>query len=229
MEIYNDNYCVYVHTNKIDNRKYVGQTCQNVDSRWRDGKGYQESPYFYNVIQKYGWDNFEHEVIASHLTKEEADNFEKLLINKLNTMDRLYGYNLKEGGSNGKLSEESRKKISETLKNIYVDKTKCAMYGKHHSEETKRKNSESHKGMFAGEKNYFYGKTYCGATNPRARKIAQLDMNGNYIRSWEYIRQASNELGINPAGISDCCRGKGKTSGGFKWMYLEDYEKLQNS
>ena len=84
MEVYNDTYCVYIHTNKINNKKYVGQTIHgdNPNLRWKNGGGYRNQLYFYQAIQKYGWDNFEHEVVASNLTKEESDNFEKLLIKK---------------------------------------------------------------------------------------------------------------------------------------------------
>lgn len=167
------NYCVYIHTSP-SGKKYVGQTCQNLKKRWgENGKRYLEKkndkyihPAFARAIKKYGWDNFNHEVVANNLTKEEADNFEKLFIEKLNTMNPKYGYNLKDGGSNGSLSEETRKKISESHKG-----NKNYMYGKQMSEETKQKLSESHKGKMVseetkkkiseslqGENNYLYGK-----------------------------------------------------------------------
>ena len=59
----------------------------------KDGSGYLIKkndkycqPAFASAILKYGWNNFEHEIVANNLTKEEADDFEKLLIKKLNTM-----------------------------------------------------------------------------------------------------------------------------------------------
>ena len=69
MEIYNGNYCVYIHINKINGKMYIGQTCQKPEKRWNSGKGYKDDVYFSTAIQKYSWDNFEHEVIASILTK----------------------------------------------------------------------------------------------------------------------------------------------------------------
>ena len=69
----NKNYCVYCHTNKINGKKYIGITCQKPNKRWGvDGKKYHESPKFWNAIQKYGWDNFNHEVLFTHLSKDEA-------------------------------------------------------------------------------------------------------------------------------------------------------------
>ena len=50
------------------------------------------------AVEKYGWDSFEKEVVASGLTKEEAGHFEQLLIRKLDLMDRKYGYNQTSGG-----------------------------------------------------------------------------------------------------------------------------------
>jgi len=148
MEIYNGNYCVYIHTNKINGKKYVGQTCRKPEYRWNSGKGYKDNIYFTNAIQKYGWDGFEHEVIASNLTKEEADNFEKILIQELNTMNLEFGYNLRAGGSEVVFSEESKKKMSESRIGLFAGENH-PMYGKHHTEESKKKISEGSREVWA--------------------------------------------------------------------------------
>ena len=105
-------YCVYVHINKINGKMYVGQTCQKPEKRWQNGGGYLNSTYFYHAIQKYGWDNFEHEIVASNLTQQEADNFERLLIEKLDTLNHDKGYNIRVGGANGRLTQEHKNKIA---------------------------------------------------------------------------------------------------------------------
>ena len=149
--IENGKYCVYIHTSP-SGKMYVGQTGTKPEKRWgKDGNGYLKKykkdgeyaqPAFACAIIKYGWNNFDHEIIASNLTKEEADNFEKLLIEKLNTINPKYGYNCTIGGDGCSPSEEARKKMSDSHKGM-----KC-------SEETKKKISESLK----GENNYLYGK-----------------------------------------------------------------------
>ena len=141
-EIYNDTYCVYAHINKTNGKIYIGQTCQKPEYRWNSGKNYNECTYFYNAIEKYGWDGFDHEIIASNLTKDEADNFEKLLIQKLDTMNSDVGYNLRAGGADGIFSEESKKKMSESRIGQRSGE-KHPMYGKNHSEDTKNKIGDS--------------------------------------------------------------------------------------
>ena len=72
------NYKVYIHTNTINNKQYVGITFQDVARRWRpDGSGYKQNKYFWNSIQKYGWNNFKHEIIADNLTKQDAEKLEQ--------------------------------------------------------------------------------------------------------------------------------------------------------
>ena len=42
-----NNYTVYSHRNKINNKIYIGITKQNVNNRWKgQGKGYSQSPRF---------------------------------------------------------------------------------------------------------------------------------------------------------------------------------------
>lgn len=93
MEIRDGPYTVYAL--QFPNGKfYVGITSQDPpEKRWANGKGYGKGLPVRNAIEKYGWDNVEKQIVASHLTKDEADNFERLLIDRLNLTDNRYGYN----------------------------------------------------------------------------------------------------------------------------------------
>lgn len=233
MEIYNDTYCVYMHINKINGKKYIGQTCQNPTRRWgKDGDGYKRSSYFYNAIKKYGWDNFEHEIIASNLTKSEADNFEKLLIDKLDLRNPDNGYNLKEGGSNGRPSEISKQKmknshVGKTLSEEQKRKISESNKGRIPSEESRKKISESHKGKKYSEEakkkmsNARMGK-YAGGDHPRARSVDQYDENWNFIRRWNCITTVEKELNISHYNIIACCKGRRNFAGGYRWKYADN-------
>lgn len=56
------NFTIYKHICP-NGKVYIGQTSLNPESRWQKGRHYKGSPYFYNAILKYGWDNIEHIIL----------------------------------------------------------------------------------------------------------------------------------------------------------------------
>ena len=91
-------YILYVHVTP-NNKKYFGITCKSVDERWRnDGSGYKTQRLFWRAIQKYGWDNIQHIVLADNLSKEWACKLEQDLIWKYKSNNPKYGYNVSTGG-----------------------------------------------------------------------------------------------------------------------------------
>ena len=104
------NYSVYIHTNKINGKVYIGITRQKPERRWQNGFGYADT-YFGNAINKYGWDNFEHNVIVTNVSKEKACKIEQNLIALYKSDDKVHGYNIAKGGQTcdcltGKCGEE---------------------------------------------------------------------------------------------------------------------------
>ena len=135
-------YFVYKHTSP-SNKNYIGITRQNPPSkRWANGKGYSHNIYFDRAIKKYGWDNFQHEILFANLTAKEAEDKERELILFYKSADREFGYNIDLGGGlvNGReFSDETRQKISEKAKIRLMDKTNHPLYGKPMPEEVKKK------------------------------------------------------------------------------------------
>jgi group I intron endonuclease len=133
---------IYKITNNINNKIYIGQTIEDLKKRWSRHnwtctKG-RNAMAITNAIIKYGKENFIIEQIDTANTIDELNDKEIYYINKLNSLSPN-GYNLTTGGGNKRLSEETKRKISESNK------------GKKRSEETKRKLSESHKGWVPTE------------------------------------------------------------------------------
>lgn len=90
-------FTVYKHTTP-NNKCYIGITGQkNYLKRWQKGFGYKGQVFFY-AIEKYGWDNIKHEIIAEDLTEKEAQQLEIELIGKYKSNDPKYGYNISSGG-----------------------------------------------------------------------------------------------------------------------------------
>lgn len=108
-------FSVYLHTDKTDGRKYIGITSQQPERRWQRGLGYVNNPYFFNLIKKRGWDGFEHEIVASGLTKEKSLDLEEKLIEKYKLQDKKYGINLRAGGLQNLPGVETRQNISKSL------------------------------------------------------------------------------------------------------------------
>lgn len=127
-------FCVYMHTNKINDKKYIGITCRNPKLRWQNGKGYINNEYFYRAILKYGWDNFEHDILYRNLTKEQACLLEVELIKQYHTQYPKYGYNITAGGDFPKIEESIKDEWGEKNSNRTLDK----MRNRKLSEESKR-------------------------------------------------------------------------------------------
>lgn len=172
-------YCVYKHTTP-SGKIYIGITSRNPKSRWANGNGYKNSRHFFNAIIKYGWNNITHEILFNNLTEQKAKEIEITLIAKFNSNHASFGYNRTRGGDtsiplygkrNGMFgkthSDETKKRMKELMIDRFSDKTNHPMYGKPRSQETKEKLRVSHKGKSAGSKNYFYGKHNSGEKHPR--------------------------------------------------------------
>jgi group I intron endonuclease len=120
---------VYLLINTINNKIYIGQTWLQLSDRMgKDGINYRNSIYLYNAIRKYGSDNFIYKVLAECRDQVTADCFEEYFITWYDSKNLKIGYNIRDGGSAGKHSEETKLKISKSLKD--KDWTPEALLGK---------------------------------------------------------------------------------------------------
>lgn len=67
----------------------------------------------------------------------------------------------------------------------------------------------------------FKNKKY-GKANPLSKQISQLTLSGQFIRRWDCMADIYRDTGINFRGVSLCCLGKKKTTGGFKWEFYKE-------
>jgi len=160
---------IYKTTNKINGKIYIGQTVQFLDLRisahMSEALFKKDNMYFHKAIRKYGKENFEWKIIAECSSLEELNKTEIEMIKKYNTFEN--GYNLTMGGEGSigfKPSKEARRKRSEAMKG-----EKNHMYGKHRTEETKkkiRKTFELNKTV-VGKNNPWYGKHHSEETKKK--------------------------------------------------------------
>lgn len=231
-------YCIYCHTNKANGKKYFGITSTSPKRRWAAGHGYQSSRHFNFAIQKYGWDGFEHEIIADNLTKEQACEMEREYIAKFNTTDDRYGYNMSDGGESGaagtkqseetrakksaklkgrQFSEEHRRKLSEKAKGrVFSEQTlkkmSDAKKGKRLSAEHRRRISEANKGKVASVE-----------TREKIRESKRGMMRPVYCvetdTTYESVRAAAFALGVSRANLAATCKGRHEHVGGYHVRY----------
>jgi group I intron endonuclease len=124
---------------------YVGQTKKTLVRRknqhkYRAKKGDRRGA-FQVAILEHGFDVFVWEQIDQAETPEELDQKEKDWIDRYNSIDPTYGYNNDTGGKYGKHSEETRHKLSKLRMG-----ENSPWFGKHLSEEHRRKISKAEKG-----------------------------------------------------------------------------------
>lgn len=123
-----NNYKVYCLTNKINGKKYIGITRQEIEKRWKNGRGYKKTTRIAMAIKKYGWDNFDKKILYNDLDNKKASDMEVFYINKYNTTEN--GYNVQSGGFKDYTTE-----MSEYHKQCVSKANK----GKHYSPETEFK------------------------------------------------------------------------------------------
>ena len=158
-------YCIYQITNKINGKRYIGQHKYEDESNPM-GKYKGSGVLLHRAYKKYGIENFETEILYKRIRdKETVDTMEIWAIEKYKPE-----YNIAKGGSCGPVlfGEEN------------------GFYGKHHSEETKRKHSLWVKEHQSGENNPFYGKHH---SKEAKRKISES--NKGKKRTEEYKRKLS--------------------------------------
>lgn len=219
---------IYKHTNKINNKVYIGQTCQDPEKRWRKGEGYKDSPLFYKAIQKYGWDNFTHEIIEQGNDELWADSREIYWIAYYDSYNNdAKGYNLTPGGSNymkelwqnpeyrehmSKSFSEARKKswTNEEFANNMLNKMLDGLKKSWSNPEWRAKRIQA----LAGE------------NNPNAKAVINIETG----KIFSTMKEAAVWAGLNTtSGICSCCKKKANTSGKhpilgipLHWKYVND-------
>lgn len=226
-----DNYKIYMHKNKINEKVYIGQTKRTLEQRsGSDGRGYKECDRFWNAIQKYGWDNFEHIILEENIpNREMANGREIYYIELYNSTNIDFGYNISSGGT---LNEYQYKPVYQyTLGGIFIKKynsiTQAALeVGCHPANIIACCN---------GKRNHSYGyqwrREFYKSIPPVTLRfvdhhdipVFSYDMQGNFIEGFEDAYEAKKML-ENVHDISKivaCCDGKLPTVYGRQWRWYK--------
>lgn len=130
---------IYMITNKINNKKYIGQSI-NIKRRKSEHFSKKCDMVISHSIFKYGKENFDFKILEE-CEESQLDELEIKYITEYKSTNREFGYNVDNGGNGtGKMSEETKQKIRES-----TTKDKNHFYGKKHTDEVKNKIKEHHK------------------------------------------------------------------------------------
>lgn len=231
---------IYMHTNKLNGKSYIGQTIYTLEKRFKEHVCESENKkhkayntHFHNALRKYGVENFESKILDVAFSKEGLNAKEQFWILWYGTFGNGYNHNI--GGGSGRCSKEAREKLSKSLQgNKYRLGTKMPEYqkeqlkekmkgnkyrlGKKHSEETKQKisNNNPYKGKFGAEHNRSKGiKAF------KYSKDGNHEFIGIFGSISEFKRFAKDVFDVNleTTNISKVCKGNARKTKGFYFEY----------
>lgn len=242
----NAKWCVYIHTNIIDGRRYVGITGRKYPyKRWGlQGQGYKGQE-FYKFIKYYGWENFSHEIVASNLTIDEAKEFEKVLIRELGTLIREHGYNLTLGGDC--CCETQKRPVYQfDIYGNYINEYDSALSASDNNNVNVAGILSTCTGKYIHSGKYIwrfkedvsdvntFKETIDSKLYDKFYPLYKFTLDGKYVASYNDYSEAMHDSKNKNGGILPCCRGNSKYIDGYTWRFqkdvpdLEEFEKTTN-
>jgi group I intron endonuclease len=181
---------IYLTTNKINNKKYIGM-CKSTHIKNYLGSG----KLFKQAVKKYGKENFERIVLQECKTFEELSRAEEYWIKKFNAVESVDFYNLTPGGFGGnseylkeywsKFDDVERKLCRNWSKKDMSGKNN-PMFGKTHTEETKKKIGMKSVNRKWNKPNHF------GMNNPRSKRV-KVSFGGD-VKYYDCLKEFSQEF-----------------------------------
>jgi len=198
-------FSVYKHVSP-SGKVYIGLTSQSPEDRWKRGKAYYQNKHFSSAINRYGWENFTHEIVCDGLSKEDACAKEKELIAQYKSNDRRFGYNNSTGGENPaegvKMSDETKHKMS------------VAHRGKKQAPDFGKKISNAKKGKPNGRE----GKV--GKECSQAGIVFQIDeLTKNVVSVFYGYDEMNRMTGFAKTPVKEAVSGVRKRAYGYLWAY----------
>lgn len=218
---------------------YIGQSV-NIKNRHRAYKGLhcKDQPILFRALNKYGWEYFDVDILDNII---DTSNESLQIINLLEFLYIRYYkqfsncYNISYGGDSlGKHHEKTIEKLKLSKKCIKIDKydLKGQFLETYSSisEACRDNNIKSRSNIqkcLRGGQNSCYNFIFVkhgnslvleDRINKHLMAVDQYSKSGNFIKTWDSVKEASISLNINKSGISDCLYGRKKSCGNYYWV-----------
>jgi len=190
---------IYITTNNINGKKYIGQCTFNRINNWKSYLG--SGVYLKRAIKKYGKENFYKNIITIAYSKEKLDELEIEFIDLHNAIECDEYYNLVGGGNT-------------TIGLRWSEESKNNLKGRKKTEETKRRMSESKKMGYKNGDLSNIRKVICITTKEIFDSITRGAEKYN-VKVSEIVRCCKNKR--KSAGKHLITKKK------LKWMYYDEY------
>ena len=195
---------VYKITNIKNSKIYIGYTGQTIEQRWRrhcrDAFSGKYDYKFVRAIKKYGPESFIIETLEIVESKDAGLSRERELIKEYNS--RELGYNTHEGGKGGHTGAYHK-----------VGRSGAAnhMHGKHHTEESKQKQRESHK---------LWRETDDGQKHLERSRQQFLTNNPGKVKSEQMLERLSKSQKERLAEMKELAKNGKIFNKSFRWFLL---------
>lgn len=233
---------IYIILNKINNKKYIGQTTRSLNDRINDYKRGYCNQYLLNSINKYGWDNFEFKIIDTAQTIEELNGKEIRYILEYNSTDKELGYNIELGGNNAIPNEDTLEKMSRSHLGVkqtdsWINK-RVAIAGSDDAKKYGKKKTDEEKIQLSiTSPKFWLGKTRSTETKLKisktkkenglsdkqklviCKKVYCMNIITNKIIEYKSTKHASEIIGVNQSTISRWCK-KNNIKNEYLWTYI---------
>lgn len=211
--------CIYLWTNLVNGKKYVGQTtCFH--RRMKTYRYTYPNAYMEHAVKKHGLDNFDITILERDVPLDKLDEREQYWLDYYQSYEADKGYNIC--------------KIASTTEGVTHTEEWCQK----HSEWLKEKwaTDEDYRKFWhdkmSGENNYFYGKDFSGELNPmygkhhsQTTKDKLSKVIGKSVRCVETgdvytsITRAAQAVGVTRCVVSEALH-KGYRAGGYHWEFV---------
>lgn len=217
---------IYKITNRLNGKMYIGQTCRTPEERWYDHKreAWRYNTPMARAIIKYGWDNFQPEVIDTAITQKEANEKERYWIAYYKTCISVYGndakgYNLTPGGDGGpKITPDEDKYIYELWQKNYYMKDIGKLINR---DEITVKRALLRMGVTQEDIHKRHSYVY--------RTVNVYDLKGNLIETFPSLKDSVEAYpNISRANISEVIRHIKVSTHQLIFLYEDESDQLQN-
>lgn len=237
---------VYLITNLINLKKYVGITSRGYLKRFEEHIRGSNTPSsdtyntpFKRALRKYGRENFKIELLKSCDTMEQAKEYEIFYIKEFNTFvkfDNCNGYNCTMGGDGvsglyGKPIVQIDKygNIIQEFQGITEAEQVMNTRGICECCQGIIRTSVGFLWYYKDEVSYLSKQELIDEISIRLGKVVQFDLEGNTIKIWNSITEASKSLNCSAGNISMVCNNIRNHCKNYVWKFYNDYMDIRDN